>query len=463
VGLPAQARAQQQAPSEARHPVAAREAAAAKQACQPDESLSLEDALARLPECQDSAQWLAWVGERLSRADRPAEALDHLERALLLDPDLVPAQLGYLLALAATGDTQAALSYAQNLLQSGQLPAALAQPLARRVARWQAQTQPTWAVRMGVGARLGYDSNLLGAPNLDSLTLILGGQAVLLPLESSYRSQGGSYLRMDANGEATRALDSLAPGLRLDVSAQLRRRLSPSVPQSDLTQAQLAAELSRSGLWYASASAGALDSALGAGGSRYRTLGAGAGLQWTFATCEARTGAELQQRSLQSNPTLSGRYSGALLALQCEQRGAGATAQAPQGPRGPQGPQGNGVGWPAVVVQLAQGTEQPLDAARPGGAQRQTLLRLTALRGSWLADVELEQRRDATPYSALLGNSVRRVARKSARLEWQPSVGSQLGAGLQARLGLEWSLQSSNLALFGARSWGPYASLRYIW
>ncbi|MFM2186190.1 MAG: hypothetical protein RIR43_762, partial [Pseudomonadota bacterium] len=451
VGLPAPAWAQQQVPSDARQPAAAREAAAAKQACQPDESLSLEDALARLPDCQDSASWLAWVGERLNRADRPAEALDHLERALLLDPDLVPAQLGYLLALAATGDTQAALSYAQNLLQSGQLPAALAQPLAQRVARWQAQTQPTWAIRMGVGARLGYDSNLLGAPNMDSLTLILGGQAVQLPLESSYRSQGGSYLRMDANAEATRALDSLAPGLRLDVSAQLRRRLSPSVPQSDLTQAQLAAELSRSGLWYASASAGALDSALGAGGSRYRTLGAGAGLQWTFATCEARTGAELQQRRMQSNPTLSGRYSGALLALQCEPRDAGATAQAPQGP---QGTQGNGVGWPAVMVQLAQGTDQPLDAARPGGAQRQTLLRLTALRGSWLADVELEQRRDATPYSALLGDSVRRVARKSARLEWQPALGSQLGAGLQARLGLEWSRQSSNLVLFGARSWG---------
>jgi hypothetical protein len=461
--------------------------------CATDDRQPLEAALARLPDCQDNPGWLAWVGDRLNRAGRHAEALEHLERALLLEPGLAPAQLGYLLALAGSGDIEAALAFAQDLLAGGSLPPAVAGPLAQRVARWQqALSQPlpvapTERTRLSVGARAGYDSNLLGAPNLDSLTLILAGQPVELPLDASYRSRTGSYLRMDTTADHSRLLDHVAPGLRVDIGAQLRRRVSPQVPLSNLSQGQLAVELSQrwpegpaaspaspgqpGGLaplwagWYASASAAALDSGTG---TRYRSQGMGAGLQWRLAAlgapCEARSGAELQQRSLASNPVLSGRYEGALLVLQCEVPALGAQP-VPGGPPAA----------PAWQLQLARGTDQPVDPTRPGGSQRQSLLRLTGLYGAWLADLEAERRTDATTYSLLLGEDTREILRRAARVEWRRMLPAPAWAGLPAggpgaagtalelRLGVEWSSQRANLGLFAARGWGPYLVLRYLW
>lgn len=450
-------------------------------ACPPLENEPLEQSLARVAECQDQPSWLAWVGERLNRAGRYAEAVDHLERALLLDPTLLPARLGYLLALAGSGDTEAALAFAGDLLAQGELPPALSVPLTQRVERWRRELQAapapqaTARTRLSAGLRVGRDSNLLGAPNLDSLTLILAGQPVELPLDESYRSRPGNYLRLDGNLEHARLLDELAPGMRLDLVMQLRRRLSPQVPQSNLDQVNLALELSRRwpgapapepalvrpAGWYGSLSAGSLDGAIG---TRYRTVGLGGGLQWQLSpaetACEARTGLEVQQRHLASNTVLSGNYGGAQLLLQCELPGLG--LQPVPG------------GMPAAPVwqlALTHGTDRPSDDARPGGAQRQTLVRLSGLYGPWLADLDLERRQDASVYSTLLGDETRQVLRRAARVEWRsfglPSwlmpAGTGQGGSVELRLGLEWSVQRATIGLFNARSWGPYAALRYLW
>lgn len=452
-------------------------APAPARACAPQDSLPLDAALAQVPACQTHASWLAWLGDRLNRAGRHAEALDHLERALLLQPALVPAQLGYLLALAGSGDLEAALAYANQLLEAGSLPQDVAQPLARRVARWQQELQApapaaTSRTRFSAGVRAGHDSNLLGAPNLNSLTLILAGQPVDLPLDDSYRSRPGTYLRFDAGADHTRLLNHIAPGLRLDVAGLLRHRASGPVPQSDLGQGQVVVDLSQarpreeaSGPgyvgWYASASAAMLEASIG---TRYRTLGAGGGLQWRLsaagAPCEARTGLEAQQRTLASNPMLSGRYAGVLGLVYCEIPGVAAQA-APGGP----------ATQPAWQALLIAGTDHPSDATRPGGAQRQSLLRLTGLWGPWLAEWDAERRHDAAAYSALLGDETRSVSRRAARLEWRRFVrapwhdagAGQAGSGLELRLGVEWSRQRANLELFGARSWGPYVAVRHTW
>jgi hypothetical protein len=404
----------------------------------------------------------------LNRAGRHAEALDHLERALMLEPALVPAQLGYLLALAGSGDLDAALAYATQLLDAGSLPPEVAQPLARRVAGWQQDLQAPPQVaasrtRYSIGVRAGHDSNLLGAPNLNSLTLILAGQPVDLPLDDSYRSRPGSYLRFDASVDHTRLLDDLAPGLRLDVGALARHRASGQVPLSDLGQGQVVAELSqvrRRAGWYVSGSAAMLESAIG---TRYRTLGAGGGAQWRLAglgaPCEARTGLEAQQRTLASNPVLSGRYAGVLALLHCEIPGVAPKA-APGAP----------AAQPAWQLLMIHGTDRPDDPARPGGAQRQSLARLTGLWGPWLGEIDAERRLDAATYSALLGDDVREVRRRAARVEWRRAVRAPweagpaaAGAGLELRLGVEWSEQRSTIGLFGARSWGPYVALRHTW
>ncbi len=445
--------------------------------CAPADASPLDAELSRLGVCQDSPSWLAWVGERLNRAGRHAEALEHLERALLLEPAYLPARLGYLLALAGSGDTEAALAFAQQLLAEGRLPPDLAGPLAQRVARWQRDIREPLPVaggartRLSLGTRIGYDSNLLGAPNLDSLTLILAGQPVQLPLDESYRNRRGSHLRLDAALDHSRLLDEVAPGLRLDLALQARRRVSPQVPLSNLGQGQFSVELSRivpgavrlpgggAGAaapdltgWYGSFSAASLDLATG---TRFRSNGLGAGLQWRLAAlgapCEARTGAETQNRDLVSNPVLSGNYRGAVAILQCQAPGFG---------RNPAS-----TNLPAWQLQFAGGTDQPTDPARPGGAQRQALVRLTGFSGPWLGEIELERRRDAAAYSALLGDEIRTTARRAARLEWRHAFAADAPAkpALELRLGFEWSNQQSNLGLFATRNWGPYLSLRAIW
>jgi hypothetical protein len=449
--------------------------------CQPGEGEPLEQSLAHVADCQDQPSWLAWVGERLNRAGRYAEAVDHLERALLLDPGLLPARLGYLLALAGSGDTEAALALASDMLAQDELPPSVRGPLAQRVERWQRErAQPTAPLatsrtRMSAGLRVGRDSNLLGAPNLDSLTLILAGQPVELPLDDTYRSRPGNYLRLDGNLEHARLLDELAPGMRLDLLLQVRRRLSPQVPQSNLDQVNLAVELSRRwpgtptpeqalarpAGWYSNLSAGSLDGAIG---TRYRTVGLGGGLQWQLrpadTPCEARTGVDVQQRHLASNTVLSGNYGGLQLLLQCEIPGLGL-----------QPVPGSMPATPAWQLALTHGTDRPSDDARPGGAQRQSLLRITGLYGPWLADLDLERRQDAGVYSSLLGDETRQVRRRAARIEWRafgsPSWPGNLGVGqggsLELRLGVEWSLQRATIGLFNARSWGPYAAIRYLW
>jgi hypothetical protein len=435
------------------------------QACTPQDSQPLDAALTQVPACQANAGWLAWLGERLNRAGRHAEALEHLERALLLEPAFVPAQLGYLLALAGSGDLEAALAYAGQLLDGGALPPELAQPLAARVARWQqALLAPPPAAssrtRYSVGLRAGHDSNLLGAPNLNSLTLILAGQPVDLPLDDSYRRRPGNYLRLDLAVDHTRLLDDLAPGLRIDVGALARHRASAQVPLSDLGQGQVVVEVSQTRPrvgWYASASAAVLEAATG---TRYRTLGAGGGAQWRLpGACEARTGLETQQRTLASNPLLSGRYAGVLALLHCEIPGVLPQA-APGAPAAPPA-------WQALAI---HGTDRPDDPERPGGAQRQSLLRLTGLWGPWLMELDAERRRDAAVHSALLGDERRDVSRRAARIEWRRMVRAPwdagpapAGAGLELRLGVEWSRQRANLELFGAQSWGPYVALRHVW
>ena len=116
---------------------------------------------------------------------------------------------------------------------------------------------------------------------------------------------------------------------------------------------------------------------------------------------------------------------------------------------------------------MARGTERPDDPARPGGAQQQALLRLSAQRGPWQVDAQWEWRQDATAYSPLLGPVARDVRRTTARVahHWRlPTPWAQDGPTPPTlTLGLEWSAQRANLELFRARGWGLHAGLRQAW
>lgn len=414
-----------------------------------------------LPQCQKDPAWLAALGHLLNLQARYLEAADHLERALMLAPELQSAQLDYALALAGLGDTQSALLLIKDLLTRPELPAHLRPVLTQQVVQWSAPLRPekTWSAHGSVGARLGWDSNLLGAPNLDALTLTFPGYNQVMQLDGNYRAVSGAYARADAQLSLRRVEDD---GRRWLFDGSVRGRTSPGHDQTGFSQLDLQLErntyqLSQETIgqrqgYYAGAAISALNTQTG---TDYQALGLnlGWGAEWAPQTagvgCQSRLGAELQERRYTSNPLLSGRYSGLNMMMTCAQPSA--------------------TQW---LLSLKTGHDLANSAERAGGDQLQTMLRLVGYmpmkgqadaggRAYLLVDLELTRQQDSGPYSALLdGGSVRNLLRQAARLEWQKHPEHSVW---RWSVGAEWVQQQSNLPLFANRSWGPYASLHRNW
>lgn len=423
------------------------------------EALALQDAtpdqlLPHLQRCQRSSAYLARLGHQLNRLQRYPEAVEHLERAILFDPDATTTQMDYAIALAGSGDTLSALQLIAALLARNDLPADQRVALQATRAHWaQALHTHVQHTRLQAGLRWGWDNNLLGAPNLTSLTLTFPSEAIQLPLDESNRPRPGGYQRADLRLDHTVVQPS---GTRWDMGVALLQRHSAAVPESGSRQAEFVVErsqashyLAASGAWLATRS-----------GTRYRNLGAAAGLQWPQAgaqgrACQTRLGLEAQDRSLASNALLSGRYMGLVAQWQC----AGLPGAAPAAA------DGAAASAPQWRVQLRTGRDTPQQTQRPGGPQLESSLRATLslptrTTSAWLLDGELSHTRDSTGYSPLLDRgAVRRQTRGSLRLEYQHTW----RPGLQWLAGAEAVAQASNLPLFSLHSRGLYVGLRGTW
>lgn len=416
----------------------------------------LDALVAQLPQCQDRPNWLVAVGQRLNEARRYQEAADLVERALLLEPALKGARVDYAVALAGSGDLLAARALLGDILAEPDLPPGLRSVLLRQHGTLPLALAAGWRVDGSAGLRVGRDSNLLGAPNLESVTLTLGGQLVEVLLDESYRSRAGSYQQADA---ALAILRVLPGGGRWQIGMGLRERVSPSAPAADSRQAEGLLEVSEPlpgvAPWrgYAAVATAALRSGL----TDYATRTLALGLEGAVSdACDARLGAEDQHRDYSSNPVLSGRYRGLTASIVC---GGGASA-------------GRLPGQTLASVRL--GSDDPRDSARPGGRQKQTVLRLATHQpaarlwrrapGFVLLDAEWSRQQDSTGYSQILesGHS-RNIVRSAVRLEWRLPLAATEAGRFEPAIGLETMSQRSNIRLFGLRSSGPYLALRARW
>jgi len=472
-------------------------------------ALPLADQIAQqlknLPACQKNLPWLAYMGQAYNQLGRYPEAAEYLERALLLSPDDLPVQLQYALALAGSGDALAAIYLLQDLQAQPALPAPLRAAVEREVARWATApaTVAQWQHRLYLHTRLGHDSNLLGTPNLTSLTLTLPGQSLQLPLDPSYLRTAGAYTRVDTGWVASQG--------PWQWSASAGGRHSGSAPAAALQQLQASGEYAVHG-HFVNASLGHLQSR---SGTRYRTLGLVAGWQWDGATlappappappsaatpaplstatpagvtplaawarigfgnsahaCQTRLGPELQHRQIDSSPVLSGRYTGLLLQRTCQLQDAQNTQGTAHSP-------GTGQILQAWQISARWGVDHPTTDApgataavpatqRAGGSQQQASVRVAVLgrglayRHQWLLDAEAFAQTDATGYSPLLQAGARRTLRRTAvRAEY--SLPLPTAPQWQLAAGAEWQRQSANLALFRQQSHGAYLSLRRQW
>lgn len=416
---------------------------------------------AHIGACQRNPAYLAALGRLLVQAGRYAEALDHLERALMLDAEHDKEVLvDYATALAGVGDSISALALLDQLLAEPHVPPRLRLALSRERQALLAGQETGWQHSIGLAARFGHDSNPAGAPDLQALSLTVAGQLVTMALDPSYQSRPGLYARADGWLQLRRMR---ADGSRWDIlaSAYTRRSASASAGAAQMLGIQTEYRPSPHGATGANPYWGAALGLLQAqAGARDFMFGAHAGWErpWqapAWGTCQMRAGSELQQRNHQANALLSGRYAGLSANVLCERK--------------------SGLQW---LASMRVGLDAARHSERPGGDQYQGSLRLAlylplgsatdnlqrpAQTHGVLLDAESSFYRDATGYSPLLGNNaVRWLRRHSLRLEYQATpVGAT--KAWQWAFGLEWLHQRSNLPLFRLQSHGAYVALRTRW
>lgn len=426
-------------------------------ACATLPAATLQHMLTQVNACQKDASFLATLGQLLNTQGRYLDAADHLERALMLEPGLKDAQLSYAIALTGNGDLLSATELLDNLLADPTLPRSLRPLITQQKANIAAIANTgSWQSRFTLTTRLGYDSNLLGAPNLSSLALTLAGQTQVLDLEDSYLARASSYVRADAQLNLQHIqLD----GTRWDAVASLRTRQSPGVENADSTQIDLLLERN-SQLGTAASGGGAYGNYLNLSASDLRSdasayyqawgIAGGWAGAWSavnvnsIAPCQARLGAEWQMRSYIENTVLSGRYAGISANWSCTPA--------------------TGMQW---LLGLKAGQDIAANAARAGGNQNQYSLRLASYlplgntrRSGLLLDYDQSHQTDTSGYSPIIDNGrIRSIARQALRLEYQYT----LTPGTQWLLGAERVAQTSSLAIFQMDNWGAYTGLRFNW
>jgi len=179
-------------------------------------------------QCLESSEYFALLGAAQLNSGKVAEALEALERSLLLNPDNGGAQVDYAQALFVQGQLFSALDLNRQLLARDDLPENLQPLLQQRQQSWRAMTRQHG---FQLDALAGYDNNLNGAPEPGQITLTLSGEPVVLPLDPEYRPISGAYLNLHLTGRYRQ----LAPQHQHNVQVELSGRNS-SHHESDLVQ-----------------------------------------------------------------------------------------------------------------------------------------------------------------------------------------------------------------------------------
>lgn len=383
--------------------------------------------------CARSADYHARRGALLLALQRPAEAAESLERAILLNPHHAAARLDYADTLAALGDRDSARALAEQLLGLGDIPAAARQHLQARLQQWQAPL-PRWETQAELAVLPGWESNLNGGPATSSVWLTLPEGVVSLPLADSDRPRAGAALLYDAHLVALRPLDERT---QLLLRTQWRLRDAAGTPYDYLIAQADAAVLQSSALggqWLLQAA----HSEQGLGGQRlFAETRLSVQHEW-FGRCAPRLAVDHGLRRYPAVSVLGGVQTGARAGLRCS--------------AGP---------W-QLDGDLRLAHDRARQADRPGGDQRWAELRLRATwqGGRHRAELEASLARvdDREGYSPLLEAGRRRsVSRQALRIE----LARRLDPRWELAAGMDAFRQRSSLALFELDNLGLYFGARY--
>lgn len=399
----------------------------------------------QLNTCQNDVAYLVALGRVLRALGQPEEAAEHLERALLLDPQNTAALSAFAAALADLGDPAGAQQIRAMLgadAAPSESPAAQRAPMATRPG-------PQWRSAWGLSS--GVESNLLGVSGVSNLTLTLPGldpaQPVLLtlPLEGASQPRRGGYWQAQGTVQLMSVQASPVRGQYEDlwmVQASSRLRHAPTVPAAGFATAELGASHQRR--WgavpfghHAQLSSVYLDSRTGV---TYLQHSAGAGADAYWGSCQTRLGMEWAIRRYPTNTILDGRQTSVYAQASCS---------------------------PALQLMFRRGTDRASDPNRPGGTQDVADIRARGAWQGWAWEMEWSVANDRLGYSPLLSSgAVRDQARRTWRLErtlFQTDASAwpacRSCTPLQWVVGLESTRRQSNLDLFKTNNLGVFLSI----
>lgn len=281
----------------------------------------------------------------------------------------------------------------------------------------------------------GTESNVNAAPTASALTLVQGGLPVTLELDARFRPRRGQTSLVELRGEA-----QLPQGRdTFMLAGDLRQRNVAGHDQDDTRQLQWLGGGRRELGWGQLSATVAYQQADWGGAAIYRGARGQLAAETDWRGCRLLLAGEDELRRFPDQPWLDGRALGAVGGLGC--------------------PLENGR-W--QLIARAAG-DQPRQSGRAGGRQNRyeaSLAIQQALNHGARLDftAALALSRDAEAYSPFFGTAVRRIDRRSLRLEYS----YPLSAGLEALARVETLHQTSNLQLFSLGNNSFHVGLRKL-
>jgi len=404
----------------------------------PDWPQVLESLSESFSSCLNSSEYFALYGSAQLYSGLLSEAIESLERSLLLNPDNGAAMIDYGEALFQDGQLFAAMEINELLQERSDIPLDAAEGIQQRQARWESMTRQTnWGLELSAG----HDNNLNGASDQDSITLTLSGEPVVLSLGEDFRVVAGSLINFRAVGSRQKLSVDSQETFRGEILTRLSDQKNANLAQA--SGRYLFRDTARESGWqfaaginylnYASNSLfTAIDSEV-----RYRVRPRG--------TCQPHMAVELQYQTWHDQNKLNGLESRIALGGVCSY------------------PRRKNQSFSADIGLI---NNAAIKQDRLGGNRDGWQVNLgwqTALfQGQLLAQASYTQLKDQRGYSDLLAfNAQRDVSRTSVLLQYREDLPA-FGDAAQIIMNVFYQNQDSNLDLFQTRdtsaqigiSWG---------
>ena len=455
------------------------------------------------PSCLKSAGFYALLGQWLLVSHQPRDAIEALERSLLIEPDQPGVQLDFAQALAESGSAVIAKALTDQIMKRPDVPLALKEKINefKRVELTQKEdirgpisdkgsassggmskivdvgAEEAWGFSGNVQAMFGRDNNLNSASFVNTVNLTLPNGIVPLTLDPSSLPKGGTTLVANSQIIAQRPWGEhqlimsgswMGRDTPQDPSLSFHNEefLASIKPKSDLgwhfkivlNHFELGASNFYNGLsvttWNQSEGFGFDPQELSSAHKKNqekddsqdlkavlfnRELTDGDGLK-----CFNKWGAEIDRRTYAQDASQNGFYAGLLLGATCKMKSS------------------------QFNLLLQNGVDWASDKFRAGGNQNRQDLRF-----QWYktfeksrAGVEIGQQwlRDSTTYSDLLGGIERKTQRNSFRISYQyqiPEKLSMIAGDMNWVTSIERQAYRSTIGLFNLRGDSVQTGLKW--